>query len=508
MSWNTSHMLHQQLDKIAQESGSGLIEVIVQMESSRTHLKKLGHAAGEALRRRRMTLSPREVLPATYSAGRAASAKEKNQSASTRTLLGRAASEGVSVKELRKVGTDSMKDLMSAEVFSTAMARMVKPAKKSSPDRPAPQPFWTSRAMPMQLAKSELKKLADVPNIKSVRLNRKLQLPPLMEAKPLAAESEEILCATWGLQAINALSAWGVYGVRGKGTLIGVLDTGVDAEHPDLKGKIAHWREFDSLGNTVAGAPRDSDEHGTQCAGTIVGGNASGRYIGVAPEAKIAAALVLDGEKGGSDAQVLAGIDWAVEKGVNVLSMSLGGLQLDQTTPPTYTEAILSCIEAGIPVVVAIGNDGEQTTGSPGNDLFALSVGAVDHNSRVAGFSGGRTQVLLESDFIDPQFLPLPYSKPEVSAPGVAIQSCVPGGSWKSFNGTSMATPHVAGAIALLLAATEIRDKETGSQLAFALRDLIIGSVNEQGESGQDHRYGFGTIDVLRAIDFAKQRGY
>lgn len=508
MTPSASGLLKQQLDQIAQESKSNLVEVIVQMESSRMHLKKLGRAAGQALRRRRMTLSPRDVLPASYSAERSASLKEKNQSASTRTLLGRAASEAFSLKALRKVGTDSMRELMATDVYSVSMARMVKPARKSSPDRPSPQPFWTSRAMPMRLAKSELMELAEVPNIKSVRLNRKLHLPPLMEAKPLAVESDDILSAARGLQAINALSAWGVYGVRGKGTLIGVLDTGVDVDHPDLKGKVADWQEFDSLGNPVSGNARDSDEHGTHCAGTIVGGNASGRYIGVAPHAKIAAALVLDGDNGGSDAQVLAGIDWAVETGVDVLSMSLGGLQLDQSTPPTYTEAILSCIEAGIPVVVAIGNEGEQTTGSPGNDLFALSVGAVDHNSRVAGFSGGRTQVLLESDFIDPQFLPLPYSKPEVSAPGVAIQSCVPGGSWKSFNGTSMATPHVAGAIALLLAATAIREKETGSQLAFALRDLIIGSVNDRGESGQDHRYGFGTIDALRAIDFARQLGY
>ena len=140
--------------------------------------------------------------------------------------------------------------------------------------------------------------------------------------------------------------------------------------------------------------------------------------------------------------------------------------------------------------------------------MFALSVGAVDHENRVAGFSGGRTQILFESDFIQSDFLPLPYSKPEVSAPGVSILSSVPGGDWKSFNGTSMATPHVAGAVALLLSATRIRDLESGSQLAFAIRDLIIGSVNDCGESGQDHRYGFGTIDALRAIDFAKERGF
>src|SRR5262249_18448707 len=156
--------------------------------------------------------------------------------------------------------------------------------------------------------------------------------------------------------------------------------------------KIAHWAEFDSLGNIVKKSkPHDTDEHGTHCAGTLVGENASGRFIGVAPEAKIAAALVLDGEKGGTDAQVLAGIDWAVEKGVDVISLSLGGLVMDAETPPTYTEALLTCIEAGIPVVAAIGNEGQQTSGSPGNDLFALSVGATDPRSRAAGFSGGRT---------------------------------------------------------------------------------------------------------------------
>ena len=217
---------------------------------------------------------------------------------------------------------------------------------------------------------------------------------------------------------------------------------------------------------------------------------------------------MLNGEQGGTDAQVLAGIDWAVEAGVDVLSMSLGGLVMDAETPPTYTEAILSCIEAGIPVVAAIGNEGHQTTGSPGNDLFALSVGAIDHRLRVAGFSGGRTQIIQESEFIAPKFLPLPYSKPDLVAPGVAIYSTVPGGKWKAFNGTSMATPHVAGAIALLLGATSIREKESGSRRAFLVQELITGSVDEAGEAGQDHRYGFGTLNVLRAIDFARQRGY
>ena len=140
--------------------------------------------------------------------------------------------------------------------------------------------------------------------------------------------------------------------------------------------------------------------------------------------------------------------------------------------------------------------------------MFALSVGATDPDDRVAGFSGGRTQIIRECDYINRRYLPLPYSKPELSAPGVAVFSSVPGNDWKSFSGTSMATPHVAGGIALLLAATNIRSLESGAHRTYLIQDLICGAVEDLGESGQNHRYGFGRLDVLRAIDFAKERGY
>jgi hypothetical protein len=120
----------------------------------------------------------------------------------------------------------------------------------------------------------------------------------------------------------------------------------------------------------------------------------------------------------GTDAQVLAGINWAVTTGADVVSMSLGGLTLGPDIPSTYTAAIVTCLRAGIPVVTAIGNEGEQTSGSPGNDLFAFAVGASDPRDLPAGFSGGRTQVIRQSAIIPPDQLPLPYSKPDVSAPG------------------------------------------------------------------------------------------
>ena len=95
-----------------------------------------------------------------------------------------------------------------------------------------------------------------------------------------------------------------------------------------------------------------------------------------------------------------------------------------------------------------------------------------------------------------------------MSAPGVAVVSSVPGGQWADFNGTSMATLHVSGAVALLLSATTIRDQLQAAKRAFLIQDLLAGSVEELGESGQDHRYGFGRVDVLWAIGFARERGF
>jgi subtilisin family serine protease len=131
--------------------------------------------------------------------------------------------------------------------------------------------------MPLRLERDELRRLPEeVDNIKSIHLNRHLSLPIILETRKLQIEAEEILVSTWGVEQIKALSVWGAYGARGKGVTIGLLDTGIDAKHPDLQGKVTHWAEFDSLGNEVPeSTPHDTDEHGTHCAGTLVGANVS-----------------------------------------------------------------------------------------------------------------------------------------------------------------------------------------------------------------------------------------
>ena len=227
----------------------------------------------------------------------------------------------------------------------------------------------------------------------------------------------------------------------------------------------------------------------------------------MAPDAKILAGLVLKNGSG-TDAQILGGIEWAIEQGADVISMSLGALQFNPVVLGTYMEQILTARQVGIPMVVAIGNEGSETSGSPGNNYFSLTVGATNYNDKVGGFSGGRTQLIERSRFINKDYLPLNYSKPEITAPGVDILSSVPNGKHAIFNGTSMATPHVAGAIALLLSNGGKLKNLKALRRVDVIQSLILGTVKDLGESGQDHRYGFGRLDVLKAMGYAKDLGY
>lgn len=513
--------LLEQATKIVDEGKGELRTVIVRMEAPADTQREILAAASEAIHRRILCTTARDVLPlpsktlAVPVTATRAKATLRDMNKEDTSMAANVALGDVTVAALRSVGLDALAPLRASEAFKMAEARMSEraPRGKAAPKKRARSPrspvpyFWSSKCAVLTLPKDEVPKLVtDVPRIGDIYPNRLLRVPRVVEAKRLPFNVEDNKTSAWGVNAIGALAAWGAYGSRGKGVRIAVLDTGVDATHPDLKGKVDAWAEFDLQGNQVPDSkPHDTDQHGTHCAGIIAGGDASGVWIGVAPEAKLACGLVLDGKKGGSDAQVLAGMEWAIEQKVDAISMSLGGLTIGPDVPSTYTTAIIDALRLGIPVVTAIGNEGSQTSGSPGNDLFAFAVGATDSRDRVAGFSGGQTQIVFESAFIQPELLPLPYSKPDLTAPGVAILSSVPDGKWEHFNGTSMATPHVAGAIALLLAATSLRKKFTKGELAFMIQDLLTGSVEELGESGQDHRYGFGRLDVLRAIGFARE---
>ncbi|MGW6739425.1 S8 family serine peptidase [Streptomyces sp. NPDC055025] len=242
---------------------------------------------------------------------------------------------------------------------------------------------------------------------------------------------------------IGAPAAWQA-GYDGTGVKIAVLDTGVDETHPDLKGVEVGQRDFSGSGSTV-----DHVGHGTHVASIAAGSGATsgGKYKGVAPGARILDGKVLDDSGSGSDSGIIAGMQWAADQGARVANLSLGGLDTVETDPLEAAVDRLSA-DKGILFVIAAGNEGPGagTVGSPGSAASALTVGAVDRADKIAGFSSvGQTA--------DGSL------KPDLTAPGVDIVAAraaqgrlgTPAADgYVSMSGTSMATPHVAGAAAIL----------------------------------------------------------
>jgi subtilisin family serine protease len=264
--------------------------------------------------------------------------------------------------------------------------------------------------------------------------------PELSLIKPLNLGDVQLTSKyTWGLEMLEVPKLW-KEGLTGKGIRVGHLDTGVDGKHPTLKKAIASFVHFDDLGFKVDPNPEPFDSgargHGTHTAATIAGRPVQGKSVGVAPEAELASALVIEG--GNAVARVLAGIDWAISEGVRVLSMSLGFRGYREDFVP-----VMQILRArNILPVIASGNEGPGTSRSPGNYAECLSVGAI--NSQQGVWEDSSSERFVRKD--DPLV-------PDIVAPGVEVVSAKPGGGYQAKNGTSMATPHIAGLAALLFEA-------------------------------------------------------
>jgi subtilisin family serine protease len=503
--------LAKQVERINEESDGDRVSVIVQM-------KEILQAAAEGMRRRLPIVSSRDVLPpradvisrlgASSTAAQRRSAVASDPRAKFAYLPAFSMALPKARTELRHEGTRVIQEFLGND-----FVRTITRVGKQSTAGTQYTPLWASSSIALDLTREQLKRLPEEVGanlIADIYPNRTLRVPPVQKLDTLPPEVADNRVSAWGLEKTGAMACWGAYEARGAGVKVAVLDTGVDAKHPDLKDKIAGFCEVSADGRRVEEPAkeswRDSAEHGTHCCGTVVGGRASGRWIGMAPNAKILAAMVLKNGIG-TDAQILKGMEWAINKGADVISMSLGGLRLSPDVLDTYTRTIINANRLGIPVVIAIGNEGSQTSGSPGNDYFAFTVGATDLKDRAAGFSGGRTQVIAASRYIEEENLPLVYSKPDISAPGVAVYSCIPRGKYAAWNGTSMATPHVAGALALLISKLK-PDAIPTAHRAYVLQSMLTGAGVELGESGQNHRFGYGRLDILRAMGHAEVNGY
>ncbi|MEW2390354.1 S8 family serine peptidase [Streptomyces venezuelae] len=289
------------------------------------------------------------------------------------------------------------------------------------------------------------------------------------------------------VKQIGADKAWAA-GYDGKGVKIAVLDTGVDTRHEDLKDQVIAEKNF-----TDSADAKDRYGHGTHVASIAAGTGAEsgGKFKGVAPGAKLLNAKVLDDDGYGDDSGILAGMDWAAEQGADVVNLSLGGPDAPGIDPLEAQVDKLSK-DKGILFAIAAGNDGEPgSVGSPGSADAALTVGAVDDNDKLADFSSQGPRV---GDGA---------IKPDVTAPGVDITAAAADGSvidkevgqnppgYLTISGTSMATPHTAGAAALL--------KQQHPDWKYTeLKGALAGST--KGGNYTAFQQGSGRIAVDRAI--------
>ena len=345
--------------------------------------------------------------------------------------------------------------------------------------------LWLANGIAVTVPTSALTELAQWSSVERIQLDIVVHAPTPNYSAATPVD--------WNLTHVHAPDVWEL-GYTGAGVTVAIFDTGVDATHPDLqaqyRGGTNSW--YDPYGEHAT--PYDPAGHGTAVAGIAVGRNSSGITIGVAPDANWIAAKIFndaglsqlsnihqafqwaldpDGDPATDDAPDVINGSWGFNPGecINEFDLDLQTLKA-----------------AGIAVVFSAGNSGpgDYSTVSPGNTPGTMSVGMFDSNSVIASSSSrGPSRC---DDSIDP----------ELSAPGVGLYTAdttfgTGRASYANWTGTSFAAPHVAGAMALVLSA---KPDMTVDQLELILRD----TANDLGTSGPDYDFGYGALDVYKAV--------
>jgi len=273
----------------------------------------------------------------------------------------------------------------------------------------------------------------------------------------------------WGLNEIGAPKVWEKS--NGQGIRVAILDTGVDFRHPDLQGRIGSIADFAKS----AYGGNDKQGHGTHCAGIVAANNNGKGMIGVAPEAELYCAKVLSDNGAGSFESIIQGLQWAIDKKVHIISMSIGS---EIEPPQEFYDAIKAAHAAGIVMVAATGN---QNKGINWPALYneVIAISAMNRNHERASFSNYGT-------------------KNEIMAPGVDILSCYKEGGYARLSGTSMATPIVAGCIALYLG--YLLKQGQPMPALEQLHEKLIQSCIDLGDKGKDDYFGYGLINLEKLL--------
>lgn len=382
--------------------------------------------------------------------------------------------------------------------------------------------------------------LTDLSEIAWLGLDPWVQFQRPTEETPDASQRNTI---EWGIEKINAPALWAL-GFTGQGVTVGGADTGYDWAHPAIQTQYRGWNaggpadhdynwhdaihdysplNYDTAGNPIgtnpcgfnAPAPCDDQSHGTHTMGTMVGDDGLGNQIGVAPGARWVGCRNM--ERGwGQPSTYLECFEWFLAptdasgqnpdptRSPDVINNSWYCATFEGCTDLNVNEilrlAVVNLKAAGVVVVVSNGNNGgicSTTSDPPAYFEESFSVGATRPNDTIAGFSS-RGPVLVDGSG---------RMKPNVTAPGVSVRSCVPNGGYANFNGTSMAGPHVAGLVALLFSAkpdligeVEIIENIV-EQTAFYLADTLNCGPGSPGAARPNHAYGWGRVDAWAAVN-------
>ena len=268
----------------------------------------------------------------------------------------------------------------------------------------------------------------------------------------------------WGVNRIDAERAWEV--TQGKGIKVAVADTGIDYRHQDLRPNYKGGVSF----VPTETSPMDYNSHGTHVAGTIAAARNCVGVVGVAPSAYLYAVKVLGAGGGGRWSFLLAGIEWCIRHRMDIVNMSLGA-----SSAPTVMERVMdAAYKRGIILVAAAGNCRGGPVSYPARYRSVIAVSAIDSSNNWATFSCKGPEV-------------------ELCAPGVNIDSTLPGNKYGTKSGTSMAAPHVTGTAALAISSHRYAINHAGPQI---IRRLLQKTADNLGVPGRDPLFGFGVVDA------------
>lgn len=319
----------------------------------------------------------------------------------------------------------------------------------------------------------------------------------IVEIDRAALESTpDVLVAAWNIAKVQADSCWNA-GYDGRGVVLGNIDTGVYTSHSGFGGR---WRTVDGWFDGVNGqaTPYDDHGHGTHTMGTICGGTYSGTEYGVAKGAPFICAKGLNASGSGSSMTLRPCFQWYANLGSRSARAVGNSWGSPTQTSLEYWDDCINLKSLGIMPVFSIGNDGPGggTAGTPGNYPSAFGVGATDNADNIASYSS-RGPAPNQAPWNDTRYWPRAdwnLIKPNLSAPGSSVTSFSPSGGLATMSGTSMASPHVTGAIAILL--------QKNPTLDFtALYNLLLDNIDRptQGAPYPNNNYGWGRLNVWKA---------